>query len=264
MYKRIDFSKLDGLPVYQDTLDFLQTSYRDAISAIARAFGSKVIATGLADQGATYSDGWIIIDGELIPVSGGIKADRIIVDDIAGTEVFNDGSTQTVYYTKQAKLGIIGGYALADFIRLDAISAINTNLKNLTAAHNTLQAVFNTHTHSWNQLTDKPATFTPSAHRHNWGDIDGKPSLLTGLYKGSYYIGDIDPASMMRAITFPNVGTSNYLVVGSLVSDGNDWNVDNNVFWTIKWKSATSFYLLLREYGNPGQTLRFDYALISY
>ena len=265
MYKRIDFSKLDGLPVYQDTLDFLQTSYREAISAVAKAFGSKVIVTGLTDQGTSYSDGWVIIEGELMPCTGGLKTTRILVDDTFDTELFNDGSSQPVYYTKRAKLGIAGGYALTDFIRVDTISALSVGLKNLTTAHNSLQAIFNTHTHSWNQVTDKPATFTPSAHRHNWSEIDGKPSsLVTALYRGSYSIGDITPTDMIRTVTFTNVGTTNYFVVGSLLSTVADWNQDNGVLWTIRSKNTTYFQLLLHELGPATQNLNFDYALISF
>src|SRR5205814_7365106 len=124
MNKRIDFTKLEGLATYQDTLDFLQTSYREAISAIAKAFGSRVIVTGITDQGATYSDGWVVIDGELMPFAGGLKTDRIIVEELTDTEIFANGTTQTVYYTKRAKLGVTGGYAFSDFIRVDTMSAI--------------------------------------------------------------------------------------------------------------------------------------------
>src|SRR5689334_9496472 len=124
MYKRIDFSKLEGIATYQDTLDFLQVSYREAISAIAKAFGSKVIVTGITDQGTTFSDGWVVVDGELMPFAGGLKTDRIVVEEISDTEIFNDGSIQTVYYTKRAKLGITGGFPFSDFVRIDTLSAI--------------------------------------------------------------------------------------------------------------------------------------------
>src|SRR5688572_31879700 len=154
MYKRIDFSKLEGLATYQDTLDFLQISYREAISAVAKAFGSKVIVTGVTDQGLSYSDGWIIIDGELMPFTGGLKTDRIVVEELTDTEIFNDGSIQTVYYTKRAKLGITGGFPLTDFIRVDTMSAISQGLKNLITAHNNLQTAFGGHTHSWNDITN--------------------------------------------------------------------------------------------------------------
>ncbi|THU36925.1 hypothetical protein FAM09_18350 [Niastella caeni] len=263
MYKRIDFTKLEGLATYQDTLDFLQTSYREAISAVAKAFGSKVIVTGITDQGATYSDGWVVIDGELMPFAGGLKSDRIVVEELTDTEVFSDGSIQTVYYTKRAKLGITGGFALADFIRVDTMSAISVSLKNLITAHNNLQAAFGSHTHSWNQITDKPATFTPSWHQHDWNDVINKPSLLTVLYKGSWHIGDFGGGSDGNwLIPIPNVNTNNYLVAGSLLSIGSNWDNDNDVMWMVRNKQSTFFELLLRQVSGNLQNLRFEYVLI--
>jgi hypothetical protein len=265
MYKRIDFSKLEGLATYQDTLDFLQVSYRDAISAIAKAFGSKVIVTGLTDQGTTYSDGWVVIDGELMPFAGGLKTDRIVVEEIADTEIFNDGSIQTVYYTKRAKLGITGGFAFSDFVRVDTLSAISQGLKNLITAHNNLQAAFNTHTHSWNDITNKPATFPPSYHRHDWNDIDNKPSsgiLYTAVHDCGLLSGGT--GDFIQNVSIPYTPVP-YIVVGSLVSvsDIRYWTNDNNAFAMVRDKTSTSFNLLLQNEHNNNMDLYFEYALIS-
>jgi hypothetical protein len=261
MYKRIDFSKLEGLATYQDTLDFLQTSYREAISAVAKAFGSRVIVTGITDLGSAYSDGWVIIDGELMPFAGGLKADRIVVDELSDTELFSDGSIQTVYYTKRAKSGITGGYAFSDFIRVDTMSAISVGLKNLITAHNNLLATFNTHTHSWYQITDKPGTFSPSYHRHDWNDIDNKPTLVTALHRDSYSVGDSDWDSNKRIYFNKDLGTNHYIVAGSLLSLG-DWGKDNDVFWMVKNKQRTYFDLLLRQMDGTQQNLSFDFIII--
>jgi hypothetical protein len=267
MYKRIDFSKLEGLATYQDTLDFLQISYREAISAIAKAFGSRVIVTGVNDLGTSYSDGWIVIDGELMPFVAGLKTDRVVVEELTDTEIFNNGSIQTVYYTKRAKLGNIGGYPFSDFIRVDTMSAISLGLKNLITAHNNLQAAFNTHTHSWNQITDKPGAFNPSAHRHNWNDIDNKPNFNI-LHAGIQDLGDIGyDGNDWTWVYFPSVNTTKYIVAGSLLSKSSDWNrwtTDNNGTWVVRDKEYTQFKILLQDNGGGVQNLQFEYALISY
>jgi hypothetical protein len=265
MYKRIDFSKLEGLATYQDTLDFLQTSYREAISAIAKAFGSKVIVTGVTDLGTSYSDGWVVIDGELMPFAGGLKAGRIVVEELTDTELFNNGSIQTVYYTRRAKQGITGGYAFSDFVRVDTMAAISQGLGNLIAAHNNLQAAFNSHTHSWNQITDKPGSFNPSYHRHDWSDIDNRPPftiLRTGTYDLPYISGGTGDLKVQVNIPWTPMP---YMVVGSLVSmsDIRYWTNDNNAMVTIKDKSNTSFQLLVQNEHNNDMDLYFDYALIS-
>jgi hypothetical protein len=262
MYKRIDFSKLEGLATYQDTLDFLQISYREAISAVAKAFGSKVIVTGVTDQGLSYSDGWIIIDGELMPFSGGLKTDRIVVDELTDTEIFNDGSIQTVYYTKRAKLGITGGFPITDFIRVDTLSTISQGLKGLITAHNNLQSAFNTHTHSWNDITNKPSTFTPSGHRHNWSDIDNKP-YHNIVYGRSFDFGDIGrDGNDWTWESFPFAINGNYVVAGNLRSYGT-LSSDNNGTWMVRDKSANGFTLVLQDNGGGVQNLGFDYVIIS-
>lgn len=263
MYKRIDFSKLEGLATYQDTLDFLQTSYRETISAVAKAFGSKVIVTGVTDQGTTNTDGWVIIDGELMPFAGGFKTDRIVVEELTDTEIFNDGSIQTVYYTKRAKMGITGGFAFSDFIRVDTLSAISQGLKNLVTAHNNLQTAYNAHYHTWDQIWYKPQTFDPSPHRHNWSDIDNIRFKI--LHVGTIDVEDFSGDRALQ-VPFPQVNTTNYIVVGSLVSesDWQYWAKDNDATWTVKDKRADNFHVLFQKISGNGIDIRFDYALISF
>lgn len=127
MNQRIDFTKLEGFPLTQDTLDFMQKSYRDAIAAVAGLMGHLVIVTGVADLGANWGDGWVVINGELLPFVGGVKAARVIVEEVTGTETFANASVQTVLYTRRARLAAVGGDAFADFVRLDTIKNISSN-----------------------------------------------------------------------------------------------------------------------------------------
>lgn len=127
MNQRIDFTKLEGFPLTQDTLDFMQKSYRDSIAAVAGLMGNLVIVTGVADLGANWGDGWVVINGELLPFVGGVKAARVIVEEIFGTETFANASVQTVLYTRRARLASVGGDAFADFVRLDTIKNISLN-----------------------------------------------------------------------------------------------------------------------------------------
>lgn len=129
MYKRIDFNQLQGLAVYQDTLDFLQTSYREACGAIASVLGDYVIISGVTDQGTTYSNGWVAINGELLPFVGGLKAPQVIIEELTDTEVFSDDTNKTVYYTRRAKLGNSGGYAIANFVRLQTLKELKASIE---------------------------------------------------------------------------------------------------------------------------------------
>ena len=264
MYKRIDFTKLEGLATYQDTLDFLQASYRDTISAIAKAFGNRVIVTGVTDQGTTFSDGWVMIDGELMPFLTGMKSDRVIVEEVSDIEVFANGSTQTVYFTKRARLGITGGYAFSDFIRVDALANISEGLKSLVLAHNNLKTAFNLYKPSWGDVQGKPLEFTPSYHTHPWDQITNKPSLPS-FYFGVHNMGNGDSAGdSLFTVYIPDQGTTNYRVTGTLVSYGDNWGDDNDVIWMIRNKQNSSFELLTREVSGNRQWLRFEYMVIKF
>lgn len=84
------------------------------------------------------------------------------------------------------------------------------------------------------------------------------------LYKGNYYIGNMTSSDMSLTVTIPNVGTSNYLVIGSILSVGSNYQDDNDVIFSIKDKTATSFKLLLREVNDANQNVYFNYAIIPY
>ena len=67
-----------------------------------------------------------------------------------------------------------------------------------------------------------------------------------------------------KTITFSSVGTSNYMVLGSLVSKGT-LSADNDINYAIKDKTLTSFRIILNDAGTPSQVqnLDFDYVLIQ-
>ena len=133
MNKRIDFSFTGGFPFSQNTFDFMQSSYKDAIGALATAYGDNVIVTGIDDLGTSYSDGWVIISGVLMPFIGGAKQDKITTEEISDTETFNDDNVRTVYYTKRAKLASLTGTAITSFKRMKSVSELETIIADLQA-----------------------------------------------------------------------------------------------------------------------------------
>lgn len=138
MNKSIDLTQLGGLFIYQDTLKFLQDGYTGPLDAFAKAFGDKVIVTGMADGGATVTDGWAVVNGELLPFVGGVKADYVYVETVTGDEQFNDATTKTVYTTKQLKFtaSSSGTIPFTDFKRLPYNSA------DINASLNTVKTLF--------------------------------------------------------------------------------------------------------------------------
>jgi len=128
MYKRIDFTQLEGLPLTQNTLKFLQDGYRDTVVGIASVLGDFVIVSGVADLGANYGDGWVIYNGELLPFVGGVKAAQVVTEETAVGKIYGDGATRNAWFTKVAKSGVAGGTPHANFVRLYTLAEVKADL----------------------------------------------------------------------------------------------------------------------------------------
>jgi hypothetical protein len=131
MYKRIDLTNLEGFPLTQNTLDHIQKSFRDTFAGLSALLGDYVIVTGVADLGANYSDGWVAINGELLPFVGGVKAAQIVIEETVVAKEFADGSSKDVWYTRVAKCGVAGGTVVGTFVRLSTIKSIVASLAQL-------------------------------------------------------------------------------------------------------------------------------------
>lgn len=81
------------------------------------------------------------------------------------------------------------------------------------------------------------------------------------LAKGSVYVGNIVHNKTIT-VYFPNVGTSNYMVNGSLVSLSTNYLQDIKMTWMIRNKTATSFQVVVSEFDIVDNYLNFDYVLI--
>lgn len=90
-----------------------------------------------------------------------------------------------------------------------------------------------------------------------------KDNSLVFLKKGTVSVGDI-AADKLITISFTSIGTNNYMVTGSLVSLSANYNDDNDVIWTVRNKTSTSFQLCLREVSGNNQNLNFDYVIIPF
>lgn len=97
--KRIDFTQQGGFPLTQDILGFMQEGYSDLSAAIAAMLGGNVIVSGVQPNGAGYTGGWVVFDGELLPFVGGIYP-NFVASVSAASETFADGQNKTVRFTK--------------------------------------------------------------------------------------------------------------------------------------------------------------------
>ncbi|MBV7531350.1 hypothetical protein [Chitinophaga sp. sic0106] len=80
---------------------------------------------------------------------------------------------------------------------------------------------------------------------------------------GKFFVGDVVRVDETRTITHNRNITGEYVVVGSLVSTGADWDKDNDVIWAVRDLGTNSFTLLLRELSPNIQNIWFYYSLIK-
>lgn len=81
------------------------------------------------------------------------------------------------------------------------------------------------------------------------------------LHTGSFHVGNVPNDTTYFTITIPNVGTSSYYVLGSLRSNGSDYNKDLSVIWQWREPTATSFIFTIKELANFPQDLTFFYEI---
>lgn len=124
----VNFSLPNGFPLEADaTLGFMQSNYQDAITGLARYFGTGVILSGMVEAGSNVSDGWIVLNDELVFFEGGAKSATFVVQEVWVQKANEDGTLVNRYKTQKAKFGVGGtSYNYADLVRLESIN----NLQN--------------------------------------------------------------------------------------------------------------------------------------
>jgi len=91
-----------------------------------------------------------------------------------------------------------------------------------------------------------------------------KDNAIFPLRKATVSIGDVEGTTDIRTISFPNLGTSSYMVLGTLVSKSTNYQIDVDVLFQIREKTNTSFKICLREFDSDDQNLDFDYIIIPF
>lgn len=120
MNKRIDFTRLGILYMYQSSFAFMQDAYEKAFAGIAEGMGDKWVLKGCIDNGTTVSDGVIIIGDKIVPFTGGVKAGNpsIRINISVVKELFDDGNMKDTYYEVSAQLSALGDFAYTELKRL--------------------------------------------------------------------------------------------------------------------------------------------------
>lgn len=81
------------------------------------------------------------------------------------------------------------------------------------------------------------------------------------LAQGVYNIGDSPALDTIYTITFADIGTSDYYVIGSFKSLSSNYNDDNDIMWVWREPTSSSFKLAIREVAAVAQNVSFYWEI---
>lgn len=255
----INFNQTGGFPLSTLILSELQTAFSifNALGAIA---GDKTIISGCNTTGSLVSPGVVCINGEVLEFRQGTLPGvnpKVKIIEAIESLLFEDNVSKPVIRTRHVQFGTgVGAMDWADFKRpletknlADTFAEINTSLTSILNKLNTIDS---------NAKVQVPADWDANT---GVARILNKPQTISFLHKGTFAVTDPGTDSL-QTVTFPTVGTNNYMVIGSMVSNGNDFSLDNDVIWMIRDKQNSSFKITLREIAGHQQNLSFEYMLV--
>ena len=256
---KLEVNQIGGFPLTTRILDEIQKAHA-VFNAFGGLAGNFTILDGCVTAGSTVGNGFVFINGEVFEFRGGSAQTKVIIKEDVENLAFQNGNSNPVIKTRYVTFGTgVGAFNWVDFKRPLETKTLEAILQVVNNSFDTIFEKLNTIEH--NAKVQVQSDFNQSDNTKK-DFIKNKPQTISYLYKGTFAIGDNPAADSLITINFPNVGTNNYMVVGSMVSVSSNYNLDNDVFWMIREKSNTSFKITLREVSNNLQDLIFEYLLI--
>lgn len=118
----VNFQQTGGFPLETDTLNFMQDTYKD-LQALTALAGDNFILSGCVISGSSISDGYVVINGEVMPFRGGLLQSTVIVREEKQSRPFENGQNKEVFTLRYAMFGT-GSAAIpfASLLRLKSLS----------------------------------------------------------------------------------------------------------------------------------------------
>lgn len=114
---KINFLLKDNFPFSNKTADKLQEQ-NELLAKLTSIGGDNYIVSGCVDTGGVVSDGFIVVDGELLPfVGGALKTYLTIVETSEDVTAFGE-EYPDAYINRHVELSDAGAYAFSDFTQV--------------------------------------------------------------------------------------------------------------------------------------------------
>lgn len=260
------------MPVKSGTLEFIQLSYREVVAAMMQALigpgydpAVVYILYGVVDSGTlpvyNISAGMAFYNGEVFPVDAAsfsaAGANVAVFQQVqtqfttdADPVTFSDSAVRNIHNIR--KLQIVQGATgsgIADFMQLFRL--------NFTIPQQLQLTKIITGDYSDNVLEIIGSYPTLSLY------VPAPPSSVNPiLFAGSFNVGD--PNVGGYDITFPSpLATSNYYVMGSIISNGVDAAIDSSLGWSIRNRTTDGFKLTVKEFAAGVQNVAFEYIIFA-
>jgi hypothetical protein len=253
--KRIDYQNNGGFPATQFMTNWMQDSYRNALMALASFIGPMVILSGVDIAGNVVTNGWLAVNGEMVPFIGGALPDdpQIILVESSESRLFQDNVSHDVYFEKVARFGTPGQFTLNDLKRLGTIQAHFLNHENpheVTLA----QLGFTADDNPLSNLADHLASTVATK---------ALADMIKVIGVGEFNIGDVPPGDPNWTINHDLNIQGNYIVVGSYRSNAN-YAANNKLPVPVFFNTQpNSFQISLQEISGEVQNINFVYAIIK-
>lgn len=260
---RSNFNQTGGFPLKTERLQELQTAFQ-TMNAFGSLAGNLTIISGCEVVGSTVKPGFVNINNELLEFREAILEEdsAVIIIEEPVNRAFENGTVKEVHKIRYATFGTAEtSWLWSDFKRpiqtkelAEMFLAINNSLTTINTKLGTIEEHAKVQLQAdWSQADETKKDF-----------IKNKPTITQPfVYKGEYTVGDVFDEDLIT-ISFPDIGITNYMVLGGILSKKADWTQDANVWHQTREHTATSFKLMLTEMaGGRFQNISFQYVIIA-
>lgn len=268
-----------GFPGTNETWRFIQSAWREPLNALALLCGDKTVVTGCVVSEGNMSDGFIVLNGELLPFqAGAIGANITMIKEVVNVDydvdIDNDGNLDNLpaYETRYLRFGSDGEstFPYADLKRLKSVQQLSDYqlpdylvapiyvafTATLLEKLNGIEAGAEVNVQAdWNVANSLSDAF-----------IKNKPTGIFTKIERLTYLGmtDID-GSGVHTISIPDMGANNYIVIPSLETGSANPTIARNTAsfsYTVFNKTNNSFQFAFREFSALNQSPKIEFLIV--